>query len=99
MRTPSAVSYAPGCGCRVRCDLEATQGDRWTMDWCPLHKAAGDLLAACKDQRRIMHAQTALLVAYRVGRSPSGKILDILASRDSVEEQANAAILAAEAKP
>ena len=54
MKTPSAVSYAPGCGCRVHCDLEAKQGARWTMKWCPLHQAAPKLLTACKEAKKYL---------------------------------------------
>lgn len=73
MRTPSAVNYAPGCGCRVRCDLEVRPLDRWTMDWCPLHQAALELLAACRAALSVLLDAHAALTAELVGGHGKGR--------------------------
>ena len=49
----SAVSHKSGCGCSFRCDFEKKQGDRWTVEYCPTHAAAQELLEACKELLRL----------------------------------------------
>lgn len=45
-----SVTWPCGCTCK------ATSGTQvmWEMAWCPLHKAAPDLLAACKRVRLLI---------------------------------------------
>ncbi len=69
------------------------------MPFATLFAAAPDLLAACKEQARLIEGLRSTNAFYRIGKYPTEAALDKIMDAADVQKAASAAIAKAEARP
>jgi len=53
---------------------------------------APSLLIACQEQAKLIDAQQKMLIAYRIGKTPADRVINLLGKRDNIVQMATTAI-------